>query len=476
VVEITGVASLLDRPGQATPALSVLVRDLKVLHQAGAMARDKVLLVVLAVSLIALGSSAWLVLLRRTVRIQTGVIRARLEREARLESDYRRLFERNPAGVFRWRPDGKIVDANPAFAHMLDAGTPQALIGRSYWDFEPGGRAELETLKAGSVVRREVQLHKATGGGLWLIEHVCAVDTPEGVMLEATAIDVTEKRRYREELMDAKDQLEDRVRRRTADLEAEIARREQAEQELMAAKAHAEQISSAKSSFLANMSHELRTPLNAVIGYSEMLTELAAENGNTAYLADLGRIQAAGKHLLALINDILDLSKIEAGRMEVRPERIRVEDIVQDVLATVEPMARKSGNTLRADLSGAPAEVVADPMRFRQSLLNLLSNACKFTENGDVALTVNRAAGGWVEWSVADTGVGMSQEQQQQLFQPFSQVDGAARTRFSGTGLGLAISRRFCQLMGGDIRVSSTPGEGSRFVIRIPDEVTPPES
>ncbi|MDX1981157.1 MAG: ATP-binding protein, partial [Bryobacteraceae bacterium] len=480
VVEITGVAMLVERPGDAVPSFSVLVRDLKVLHQAGAMALEQVILVVLSISVFAVAAVAWLTLLRRTVRRQTALIRARLEREAQLESDYRRLFERNPAGVFRWRPDGMIVDCNPAFAAMLGAGSRDALLGRSYWEFETDTdtRAILLNLKAGdAVASREVCLRTVAGGELWLIEHVCLVETPDGLLYEATAVDVTDRQRYREELRNAKDELERRVRERTADLESEIIRRERIEQELIASKQQAEGMSRAKSTFLANMSHELRTPLNAVIGYSEILAEDAQAAGKPEFLPDLERIRGAGKHLLALINDVLDLSKIEAGRMEVRKERFTVDAMVKDVLATVEPMARKTGNTLRADYAAAPLDIVADATKFRQSLLNLLSNACKFTDGGEVNLTVKTVPGegqDWVEWAVCDTGIGISPENQARLFQAFSQVSNATSRKFSGTGLGLAISKRYCQLMGGDITFSSEPGQGSRFVIRLP--ASPPES
>jgi signal transduction histidine kinase/putative methionine-R-sulfoxide reductase with GAF domain len=231
-----------------------------------------------------------------------------------------------------------------------------------------------------------------------------------------------------------------------------------------------------KSQFLASMSHELRTPLNAIIGVSEMLREDAeAAKQDTE---PLDRVLGAGRHLLALINDILDLSKIEAGRMELQLEDFALAPLIEGVVKTVEPLAAKNGNQLVARCDGAIGSLHADSMRLRQALLNLLSNANKFTERGTISVDARqRQENGrdWVTIAVADTGIGMTAEQMGKLFQEFSQASSATASKYGGTGLGLVISRRFCQMMGGDITVESEVGRGSTFTIRLPRIVDAPK-
>jgi signal transduction histidine kinase len=226
-----------------------------------------------------------------------------------------------------------------------------------------------------------------------------------------------------------------------------------------------------KSEFLANMSHELRTPLNAIIGYSEMLQEEAADLGEPAFVPDLRKINAAGKHLLALINDILDLSKIEAGKMDLYLETFDVGELIRDVQAIVAPLVEKNANALVVRADGDLGTMDADLMKVRQTLFNLLSNAAKFTERGTITLEARRETvdgRDWLECVVSDTGIGMTPEQLGRLFQAFSQADASTRHKYGGTGLGLAISRRFCQLMGGDVTVESEYGKGSTFAMRLP--------
>jgi signal transduction histidine kinase len=224
-----------------------------------------------------------------------------------------------------------------------------------------------------------------------------------------------------------------------------------------------------KSQFLANMSHELRTPLNAIIGVSEMLREdTEALKQDTE---PLDRVLGAGRHLLALINDILDLSKIEAGRMELQLETFLLAPLIADVVKTIEPLAAKNGNRVTVHCDGAIGTLHADQMRLRQALLNLMSNANKFTERGTIAIDARQGQeDGSISISVADTGIGMTPEQMDKLFQEFSQADVATTRKYGGTGLGLAISKRFCQMMGGDITVASEPGKGSVFTVLLPKE------
>ncbi|HUO28952.1 MAG TPA: ATP-binding protein [Bryobacteraceae bacterium] len=254
-------------------------------------------------------------------------------------------------------------------------------------------------------------------------------------------------------------------------LAQELTELKRTQAELVRARDAAEDANRTKSAFLANMSHELRTPLNAIIGYSQMLREDYIGPEQTGVHADLEKIERSGQLLLGIINDILDLSKIEAGREMVKPQNVDVAAVLQEVANTLQPLARQQGNVLEIDCPAGAAMLYTDLAKFRQSVLNLVNNACKFTENGRVSVTVGRLhtrEGEWTEVQVADTGIGIAPEHLARLFQPFSQVDGSTTRKYNGTGLGLAISRRFCQMMGGDITVESEPGRGSRFSIRLP--------
>jgi signal transduction histidine kinase len=225
-----------------------------------------------------------------------------------------------------------------------------------------------------------------------------------------------------------------------------------------------------KSQFLASMSHELRTPLNAIIGLTEMMVTNAARFGTEKALEPLRRVNAAGTHLLSLINEVLDLSKIEAGKLELNPEPVSLARLIDEVIGTAGQLAEKNNNRLIVQAQENLGALTADSMRLKQILLNLLSNACKFTKEGEVALRVRKVADGrdWVELAVADNGIGMTAEQQAKLFQDFTQADSLTARRYGGTGLGLAISRKLARMMGGDVTVTSEPGKGSVFTVRLP--------
>src|SRR5262245_4352284 len=225
-----------------------------------------------------------------------------------------------------------------------------------------------------------------------------------------------------------------------------------------------------KSQFVSSMSHELRTPLNAIIGLTDMLVTNAARFGTEKAQEPLQRVNAAGSHLLSLINEVLDLSKIEAGKLELNPERVQLTPLINEVVGTAGQLAEKNQNRLVVEAQQNVGALTADSLRLRQILLNLLSNACKFTKQGEVKLAARKVSNGssFVEFAVSDTGVGMTAEQQAKLFEEFTQADAATAQRFGGTGLGLAITRKLARMMGGDVTVASEPGKGSVFTVRLP--------
>ncbi len=332
----------------------------------------------------------------------------------------------------------RVVDANPAALRLAGRPAPE-VIGRTALDLLPGHEELVARMRLLETASAEIVLDRGRG--------------PEPFDVRISS-------------------LRDRRGRVTGRLivARDISAQKRAEAELRRAREAAEEASRAKSAFLANMSHELRTPLNAIIGYAEMVAEELEGAGRADLVADLGRIGGAGRHLLAMIDDVLDLATIEAGRMELAHELIDPLPIVREALAAAEPLARERGNSLTLELDGPAGAVRADPARLRQILLILLSNAAKFTEGGAITLRVAREAGppAAVAFEVADTGIGISEEQLGRLFQPFTQGDASATRRYDGTGLGLAIAQRFCQLMGGTIAVESALGRGSRFIVRLP--------
>jgi signal transduction histidine kinase len=259
----------------------------------------------------------------------------------------------------------------------------------------------------------------------------------------------------------------------TAPREAEIAFRRNEQRlfnEIQNKKRQLEMASQRKSQFVASMSHELRTPLNAIIGLTDMLVSNTAHFNTEKAQEPLRRVLSAGNHLLGLINEVLDLSKIEAGKLELNPEAVDLTPLIEEVIGTVRQLAEKNHNRLVLEAPADLGTLTVDSVRLRQILLNLLSNSCKFTKHGEVALKVQKIADGesWIDFAVADTGIGMTAEQQTKLFAEFSQAVSLTALRYGGTGLGLAISRKLARMMGGDVTVASDPGKGSVFTVRLP--------
>ena len=376
-----------------------------------------------------------------TVRKQTETDRARLSNYNRL------LLESTSDGMYGISTDGNCTFVNRAAAQMLGIAAEDALghnihrlTHHSHADGSPYPMEECpiyQALQTGQSCRIDGEVFWRKNGTSFPVEYSSAPIIQDD-MLQGMVVTFSD-----------------------------ITQRKQAEEDLNRAKDDAEKASRTKSQFLANMSHELRTPMNAILGYSEMLQEEAEETGLDSFTPDLQKIQNAGKHLLALINDILDLSKIEAGKMELYLEEFDVAEVVKDIAATVKTLIAKKNNHLNVLCPADIGKMRADLTKVRQSLFNLLSNAAKFTENGEITLDVRRE-GSDLLFIVRDSGIGMTSEQLAGLFEAFSQADASTTRKYGGTGLGLAITRRFCRLMGGDALVESEAGKGSTFTLHLP--------
>ena len=374
-------------------------------------------------------------------------ISVRKESESRIR-ELARFPDENPAPVMRVGADGVISYANGPAAILLRA-----------WETTVNGDVPagvLRMVRDALAAAAPIEYETTCSGRVYLLAFM---PVPEGNYVNVRGDDITDRKRAELELKNHRDNLEELVIERTTALVM-------AHNDVLVA-------SRAKSAFLASMSHELRTPLNAIIGYSEMLEETSVEEGNERLREDLRKITASGRHLLTLINDILDLSKIDAGKVQFSLEEFEVERLMRDLETTIRPMVTKNHNRFDMVIDGELGTMYSDAIRVKQVLLNLLSNACKFTTRGRIMLMVRRettAAGASLSFIVNDTGIGMTQDQVTCLFEPFTQADRAIAIKYGGTGLGLAISRRLCQLMGGDIRVHSDIGVGTNFTVRLPAE------
>ena len=411
--------------------------------------------VFLVAGLVGVGVLAVVFATRRERRIFADLERRMAARTLELEASegkFRRIFETMADGYTLSRlPDGRYVDANPAAAQILGFPSIEALLERRvvdlYANLEDRDRI-LAALGAGTEFRAlEIEMKRFDGSHAHLLINGRILADAQGqpAFVEANFFDMSAQKAAEKVVHEARDA--------------------------------AEQANRAKSAFLANMSHELRTPMNAILGYSEMLIEEAEDDGNESAAADLEKIHAAGKHLLALINDVLDLSKIEAGKMDLYLESFEIGAMVEGVASTVETLVKKNANRLRVEVDPALGLMHADLTKVRQALLNLLSNAAKFTREGEIALIVERQLVDdtpWVHMSVSDSGIGIPPDKIESVFEEFSQADESTSRDYGGTGLGLPISRRFCQMMGGEITVKSRPGEGSTFTVRLPVRVETP--
>lgn len=368
--------------------------------------------------------------------------------ESRGEAVYQSIVEHAIEGIFQTTPDGRYLLANPALAEIYGYPSVEALtggvqeIGRQLY-VDPARREEFVRLMSqkDAVWGFESPIYRKDGSIIWISENVRVIrdDAHHVLYYEGTVEDITERKRV--------------------------------EEELRRAKTAAEEASRSKSQFLANMSHELRTPLNAIIGYSELMREEAEDLELQSFIRDLKKIEMAGKHLLELINGVLDIAKIEAGKMETHCETFEVSAMLNDVAATISPVVEKNGNRFEVVAAPGLGQMHTDLTKVRQSLFNLLGNAGKFTNQGVIRLAAERVTESgedWLQFRVSDTGVGMTPAQCAKVFEAFTQADASTTRKFGGTGLGLAITRQFCRMVGGEITVESEQGQGSTFTMRAP--------
>ena len=396
--------------------------------------------------------------------------RKRIEAEVQEAGErFAAMADNVPQMTWMGDPQGNLFWYNRRWYEYTGTTPEEMLDGDRAWQklhhpdhLEATTKKYAETIARGEPWEDTFPLRAADGTYRWFLSRAVPIKDATGRVVRwfGSNTDVTRQREIEEALRFSEEHL------RHARDEAEDAREQ------------AEAANVAKSQFLANMSHELRTPLNAVIMYSELLQEEAEDIKADSFIPDLEKIRNAGKHLLALINGVLDLSKIEAGKMELYLETFDAARMVKDVAATVQPMVMKNRNKIDLQLPIELGTMHADLTKVRQILFNLLSNACKFTENGIVRVEATRDPGAdaFINFTVTDTGIGMTPEQLGKIFQPFTQADASTTRKYGGTGLGLAISKRFCEMMGGDVSVASELGKGTTFTVRLPAETKKPQA
>lgn len=393
-----------------------------------------------------------------SLAIFTAVVETRLQQAAREEavsrSHMREAIESISDGFSLYDMQDHLVECNQRYRELMDGG--KGIVPGMTFEAVIRGAAE-----AGLILDAEGRIEE------WVAERLARHRAPRGHFVEHFKGDrwirVSERRVWNTGTV--------AIRSDITELKHTEIQLSKAMDEAHRARVAAEAASRAKSAFLANMSHELRTPMNAIIGYSEMLLEDAQESAHEHYVPDLEKIRSAGKHLLSLINEILDLSKIEAGKMDLCLEEIDLLSLIKDVESTIKPLVDQNANTLVIEYPPSMPSMLADLTKLRQGLFNLLSNASKFTKHGRITLAVspeNMEGNAWISFRVSDTGIGMSEEQVARIFEAFTQADNSTTRKYGGTGLGLTITKKFCQMMGGDISVSSKSGVGSTFVIRLP--------